>query len=142
MYSRKSRFAVLCGLMLLPTVVLAQDESEVIKTDWMELVKGYKGETVGAEVRSVEEGDVEGTRKITLAIPKTAIEDPDDIEEVVVVGRKPEEPEPLFNIRTEWLDDYDNDNYGLIIYLSEDSNWPIKLFMSSEAGFIRQTERY
>jgi hypothetical protein len=126
----------LCGLAL-SAALSAQEGDDVIKTDWIELVKGYKGGTVGAEVRQIEEGDVEGMRKITLTIPKTAVGHPDDIEEVIVIGRKPEEPEPLFNIKLEWLDDYDNDNYGLIIHLSEDSNWPIRLYMSSQSGFIR-----
>lgn len=129
--------ATLLALLLFPLVSPAQDDNGTLKTDWIELVKGYKGKTVGAEVREVEEGDVKGTRKITLAIPKSAVKNPAEIEEVVVVGRKPEEPEPLLNTRMEWLDDYDNDNYGLIIYLNEDSNWPIRLYMSSEAGFTR-----
>ena len=47
------------------------------------------------------------------------------------------EPEPLLNIRLEWLDYYDDENYGLIIHLTEDSDFPIRLFMASEAGFIR-----
>lgn len=128
---------LLLALSLLPLGSAAQDDSATLKTDWIELVKGYKGQTVGAEVRDIEPGDVEGTRKVTLAIPKKAIDSPAEIEEVVVIGRKPEEPEPLFNLRLEWLDDYDNDNYGLIIYMSEDSNWPIRLFMNSEAGFTR-----
>ncbi len=134
----KQRYrTLLLALSLLPLVSAAQDDSGTLKTDWIELVKGYKGQTVGAEVREIEPGDVEGTRKVTLAIPKKAIDSPAEIEEVVVIGRKPEEPEPLFNLRLEWLDDYDNDNYGLIIYMSEDSNWPIRLFMNSEAGFTR-----
>lgn len=115
----------------------AQSDNSLLETDWIELVKGYKGETVGAELREIEPADDEGTRKITLAIPKTAISHPDKIDEVVVVGKKPDKPEPLLDVQLEWLDDYDNDNYGLVIYLSEDSNWPIRLFMSSEAGFIR-----
>jgi hypothetical protein len=129
--------AALGGLLLLPLAVMAQEDSEVMKTDWMELVKGYKGKTMGAEVREIEPGEEEGSRKITLAIPKSAVRDPDEIEEVVVVGRKPEEPEPLLDVRMEWLDDYDNDNYGLIIYLRKDSNWPIRVYMSSEEGYIR-----
>ena len=124
-------------LALLAAGAVAQDDSEVMRTDWIELVKGYKGAGVGAEVRSIEEGETEGTRKITLAIPKDAIEHPDEIEEVVVVGRKPDEPEPLLNIRLEWLDYYDDENYGLVIHLSEDSDYPIRLYMASEAGFIR-----
>ncbi len=126
----------LLWLSLLPLAAAAQDDP-ILKTDWIELVKGHKGTTVGTEVREIEESDADGTRKITLAIPKTAIDSPGEIEEVVVIGRKPEEPEPLLDLRLEWLDDYDNDNYGLIIYLSKDSNWPIRLYMSSEAGFTR-----
>jgi hypothetical protein len=117
--------------------VMSQSDDEALKSDWIELVKGYKGDTMGAEIREIEEEGADGTRKITLAIPKTAIKHPDEIEEVVVVGRKPEEPEPLFNLRLEWLDDYDNDNYGLVIHLGKDSNWPIRLYMSSESGYMR-----
>ena len=72
-----------------------------------------------AEFFEIEEGEDSGTQKITLSIPKSAISDPDMIEEVVVIGRKPEEPEPL-DISYEWLDDYDNDSYGLVIRLGKD----------------------
>ena len=137
MYLIKHLIVAVSCLALVSVAAIAQDDSEVMKTDWIELVKGYKGSSIGAEVRSVEEGDTEGTRKITLAIPKDAIDHPDEIEEVVVVGRKPDEPEPLLNIRLEWLDYYDDENYGLIIHLTEDSDFPIRLFMASEAGFIR-----
>jgi hypothetical protein len=61
---------------------------------------------------------------------------PDTIEEVVVVGRRPEKPEPL-DISYEWLDDYDNDNYGLVIRLGKDSNWPIRLYLDSSPGYVR-----
>ena len=87
------------------------------------------------ELREIENGDSGEPRKVVLAIPKTAIENPDAIEEVVVVGRKPEEPEPM-DIRYEWLEDLDGENYGLLIHLTEDSQWPIRLFMSSKDGFI------
>ncbi len=131
------RLATFLALLLFPLVAPAQDDEGTLKTDWIELVKGYKGKTVGAEVREIEEDEAEGTRTITLAIPKKSIKHPDEIEEVVVVGRKPEEPEPLFNLGLEWLDDYDNDNYGLVIHLGRDSNWPIRLYLNSEAGFTR-----
>ena len=76
-----------------------------------------------------------GTRTVTLAIPKSAMADPADIEEVVVIGRRPEKPEPL-DISFEWLDDYDSDNYGLVIRLGKDSNWPIRLYLDSAPGYI------
>ncbi len=128
---------ILMTAFLLPLAV-ATYATQPMESDWLELVKGYKGSSLGAEVMAVEEGESEGTQKVTLAIPKAAIGDPDEIEEVVVVGRKPEEPdqpEPM-DITFEWVDDYDNDNYGLVIRLGK-GNWPIRLFMNSDAGFTR-----
>lgn len=136
---RRSTFllAVVSLGLVFTAPVMSQSDDEALKSDWIELVKGYKGGAMGAEIREIEEEAADGTRKITLAIPKTSIKHPDEIEEVVVIGRKPDEPEPLFNLRLEWLDDYDNDNYGLVIHLGKDSNWPIRLYMSSESGYMR-----
>ena len=136
---RRSRvlLAVVSLGLVFTTPVLSQSDDDALKSDWIELVKGYKGGTMGAEIREIEDVAEDGSRKITLAIPKTSMRHPDEIEEVVVIGRKPEEPEPLFNLRLEWLDDYDNDNYGLVIHLGKDSNWPIRLYMSSESGYMR-----
>ncbi|MGB1141241.1 MAG: hypothetical protein ACPG1A_10105, partial [Halioglobus sp.] len=111
----------------------------VVESDWLELVKGYKGDAIGAELVSIEEGDTAESREITVAIPKDAIGHPDEIEEVVVVGQMPEQPEPSepLDITYEWLDDYDNDNYGLVIRLGRNSRWPIRLYMNSYSGFKR-----
>ena len=128
--------SVLCALLLVPPAALAQTDNEPLESDWLELVKGYRGDAYGAQVRKIEEGEDKDTHKITLAIPKSAISDPDVIEEVMVYGRKPEEPEPL-DITYEWLDDYDKDSYGLVIRLGKDSQWPIRLYMYSNTGFIR-----
>lgn len=124
-------------LLMLPFTLAAQTATEPLQTDWLELVKGYRGETVGAQLREVEDGESSGTHKITLAIPKSAMADPDSIEEVVVIGRRPEKPEPLLDASYEWLDDYDNDHYGLVIRLSKDTKWPIRLYMYSGTGYMR-----
>ena len=133
--------SLICALLLLALPVaalpvLAQTDSVLLESDWMELVKGSRDEAFGAELREIEDGDGGDTHKITLAIPKTAISHPDAIEEVVVIGRKPEKPEPL-DISYEWLDDYDNDNYGLVIRLGKDTKWPIRLYLNSDPGFMR-----
>lgn len=141
---RSTNFRLAACLLLFPLLALAQadhdetheHEQAPLQSDWLELVKGYRGEAVGAEMREIEDGEDGETREITLAIPKKAIRHPDEIEEVVVYGRKPEEPEPL-NIEYEWLDDYDEDNYGLVIRLGKNSRWPIRLYMYSDPGFIR-----
>ena len=133
-----------CSAVVLTTVTAFANAEETeeetvapIQSDWLELVKGYKGETLGTELREIE--DDEDGRTVTLAIPKESIEHPDQIEEVVVVGRKPEKPEPL-EIDYEWLDDYENDNYGLVIRLGKNSRWPIRLYLNSDPGFTRNSE--
>jgi len=136
MYILKGWRTIACALLLVPLYVIAQSNGEPLQSDWLELVKGYKGQTLGTELVEIEEGDTAGSQTITLAIPKESMSHPDSIEEVVVIGRRPEKPEPL-DITYEWLDDYDKDNYGLVIRLGKNTQWPIRLFMNSEAGFIR-----
>ena len=128
--------SIFWALLLIPLTALAQTSSEPLESDWLELVKGSRDEAFGAELREIEDSDSGDGHKITLAIPKSAISHPDAIEEVVVIGRKPEKPEPL-DITYEWLDDYDSDNYGLVIRLGKDTNWPIRLYLNSGPGFIR-----
>jgi hypothetical protein len=123
-------------ILAIPLALMAQDEPQPLTSDWMKLVKGYRDPATGVEMREVEEGDTSGSRTITLSIPKSSMSNPDTIEEVVVVGRRPEKPEPL-DITYEWLDDYENDNYGLVIRLGKDSNWPIRLYLDSSPGYVR-----
>ena len=130
--------SIACALLLLPLSLslLAVDDNEPLKSDWLYLVKGSRGDTMGAQVREIEDGDTQDMQKITLSIPKAAFSDPDVIEEVVVIGRKPEKPKPL-DISYEWVDDYDKDNYGLVIRIGKDSKWPIRLYMYSDTAFQR-----
>jgi hypothetical protein len=126
---------VLTGLaLLLPTLCLAQNQ--MTETDWLEMVEGYTDSAVGAQIRKIERDNDTGEQKLTITIPKIAISDPDMMEEVVVVGQAPKERGPLFEFKYEyeWLDDYDNDNYGLVIRLGKEANWPIRLYMHSDDG--------
>ncbi len=123
---------------LLPLSAQGQTSAAAAESDWIELVKGYKGGTLGTEVRSVETDYETGQRRIWVSIPKTALPPQGEIEEVLVVGQAPEKLElPIPEVEFEWLDDYDNDNYGLLIRLPKGSNLPIRLYMHSEAGYIR-----
>ena len=120
--------------LLLPVFSWAGDD--MAETGWLHLVEGYRGDTAGAQVQKIETDEVTGEQKLTISIPKIAITDPGQMEEVVVIGQAPEESKPLFDFKyeTEWVDDYDNDNYGLVIRLGKESNWPIRLFMHSDDG--------
>jgi hypothetical protein len=124
-------------LILLLGVPAVADDS-AMHTGWMEFVKGSRDKDSGTEVVDVAEGEVEGSRIVTLAIPKKSVYDPAAIEEVLVIGKAPEKSEPLdLDISFEWISDYDEDNYGLIIRLSEDTDWPIRLYLNSSPGFVR-----
>jgi hypothetical protein len=129
------RQLVVALLVSVPLVVFAEGDAQPLQSDWMQLVKGYRDKATGVEMKEVENGETADSRTITLSIPKSSINNPADIEEVVVYGRRPEKPEPL-DITYEWLDDYDNDNYGLVIRLGKNSNWPIRLYIDSSPGFI------
>jgi len=125
---------------LAPMSGLAQ-EGTSLESDWIELVKGHKGETLGLELRDIQVNEGDGTRTVTLAVPKDSIDDPDTIEEVVVRARGPQqaEPQPPLPVRFQWLDDYDADNYGLVIRLGE-GNWPIRLYLNSSPGYVREAQ--
>jgi hypothetical protein len=126
-------------LLFLPLSLMGQDDPPPLQSGWMDLVKGNRDPSTGVEMREVEDAEAGLPRTLVLAIPKSSMNHPDTIEEVVVVGRKPEKPEkpePL-DITYEWLDDYDNDNYGLVIRLGKDTNWPIRLYLDSSPGYVR-----
>ncbi len=133
-----SMLAVLIMVFIMPGLGLAQHEPLPMESDWMEFVKGHRDARTGTEVREISTQDGEDFHSVTLAIPKQSVSSPDSIEEVVVVGRMPEKPQPLPKVRYEWLDDLDPDNYGLLIRVPKDTKWPIRLYMASEEGFIRQ----
>ena len=137
------RSNVFLGFVAAVTVLIASAgithaQGESGQSSWLELVKGPNGDIIGAELVEIQPGDTDDTRTMMVAIPKVGLGNRDDIEEVLVIGRKPpepEKPEPI-EFSYEWVDDYDNDNYGLVIRLGKDTNWPIRLYMNSEPGFM------
>jgi hypothetical protein len=134
---RARRFCQLLALaLLIAPGSMAQSGPDPMQSDWLELVEGYRGDDLGVQVVEIEEGDSADMQKVTLAVPKKAVANPNEIEEVVVIGRMPEKSEPL-DITYEWVADYDSDNYGLVIRLGKDTNWPIRLYMNSAPGFVR-----
>jgi hypothetical protein len=107
-------------------------QSPGMDTGWLELVKGHRGDKVGAEVRDVRRDPATGERYVTVAIPKGSMADDSVMEEVRVVGRRPDKVEiDLPEFETEWVDDYDNDNYGLLVRLKDGPETPIRLFFNA-----------
>jgi hypothetical protein len=125
---------MMAGLVLAGWMATAGAQNS--SSDWMELVKGYKDKGTGAELRDIQYDANKDAQRVTIAIPKTALNGPQAMEEVRVVGRRPEKPEPWFEYRYEWVDDYDNNYYGLVFYVGKDQQVPFRIFLDSSEGFL------
>jgi hypothetical protein len=122
---------MLATSLLFSSLAAAQPPAEM-QTDWMEFVKGHTGNQVGAQVRGVESDPETGERRLIVAIPKEVLQDESMMEEVRVVGRAPDKVEfELPEFETQWIDDYDNDYYGLLVRLKDGPETPIRLFFNA-----------
>ena len=125
-------------LTVAPPLAVAQNE---MQSDWLEFVKGRRDSKTGAEVMGVKKDPETGEATAMLRVPKKSVVYASDMEEVRVVGQAPEKremPEVLPELETQWVDDYDNDHYGLLIKFTEDQAVPFRLFFSAQgqAGAI------
>ena len=113
--------------------VTAQPPPEM-QTDWMEFVKGHTDAQTGAEVRRVEADPETGERRLIVAIPKEVLRDEAMMEEVRVVAPAVERGGidiELPDFETQWIDDYDNEYYGLLVKLKDGPETPIRLFFNA-----------
>jgi hypothetical protein len=111
----------------------AEDE---LQSDWIELVKGHRDSDLGLEVQETHVDPETGKRHLVIAVPKVALGNQDVMEEVRVIGRRPDRPDLLPDLEYEWVEDYDNDFFGLLVRFNEDQKTPVRLYFSSEAGFL------
>ena len=121
---------------LLAPLAAAQDKA-MLESDWLDLVRGHRGEKMGLEVHESRVDPETGKRHLVIAVPKVSVGDRQAMEEVLVVGRRPERPELLPDLEYEWVEDYDNDFYGLLVRFKEDQETPLRLYFSAEAGFLQ-----
>lgn len=125
-----NRYLVRVFLGFSMLVLSAQAQESIRQSDWMDLVVGFRDGATGAEVREVKRGEQAGERHVIIAMPKVEM-DAQMMEEVLVLGHKPEEAGgPLLeNFSFEWLDPLDDEHYGLLLRFTESGDWPIRLFL-------------
>jgi hypothetical protein len=129
------RHCLVAVLTCAACAVSAQEISPGMQTGWLELVKGHKGDRVGAEVHDVREGAEADDQEVLVAIPRSAVADNSVIEEVRVIGQAPDKTEiELPEFETQWVDDYDKDYYGLLVRVKGGMKTPFRLFVFSNAG--------
>ena len=95
-------------------------------TGWLTTDAGSKESTLGAHVISVDSD--ENATIIELEVP---VATPNTIEEVTVIGRQPEEDLEQIQ-QAEWLQAYENGNYGLRIHLSKSPGFEFRLKFANE----------
>jgi hypothetical protein len=105
-----------------------------LETDWLELKEGHKGKKIHAKVQRIKLPELggDGGQQVTVSIPKDKLESTDKVHEVVVVEQREGKEEVLPGIRYEWAEDYENDNYGLIITLDKMQNYPIRVYLKDD----------
>ena len=105
-----------------------------LETDWLELKEGHEGQKIRAKVQSIKLPELGGDsgQHLILTIPKDELESTDKVREVVVVGKRGDKEEALSGTRYEWSEDYENDNYGLIIKLDKMENYPIRVYLNDD----------
>ena len=101
-----------------------------LETGWLKSEVGHQSDPLGVKVVDVQEN----ASKITISIPKKNVPQLKEIEEVLVIGEKPEKLEmpSMRKIKYEFVKDYDNDNYGLVIYLGSRQQIPFRLYLKGE----------
>jgi len=129
MKKRTARITLLAALAM-PASLLGAD----LQTDWIEPVQGYEEDVLKATLRAREVSPDDGSTTVTISIPKSSLSDRESIDEVIVYGKQGDQSEPELKIRHEWLADYDQDNYGLVLYLGKNGNIPLRLFFRDQGN--------
>ena len=124
-----SSLAVAASLVILSPVLGA------LETDWLKLEEGHEGDKIHAKVNRIKLPELggDGGQHVTVSIPKDELESTDKVREVVVVGQRDGKEEVLSGTRYEWAEDYENDNYGLIIKLDKMQNFPIRVYLKDDS---------
>ena len=121
--------------LFIGTTATAQPASLELQSDWLELVKGHRDGKTGAQIMQIDRDPGTGQQTVMVKIPKASMQDDSDVEEIKVVGQAPQKremPDLLPEMETEWVDDYDNDHYGLLVKFREDQKTPFRLFFSTQ----------
>ncbi|MCK9563986.1 MAG: hypothetical protein M0R02_14840 [Bacteroidales bacterium] len=125
---KKNIAAKALAVALASGLMLAKVHAEEVETEWISPQVGASETTIGARIRSIEELPNAGGQRVLIEIPRESFDHDDSIPEIVVTAQRPDQTETRLSIEHEWLADYDNDNYGLMLYLGKDGNLPLRIY--------------
>ena len=116
-----NRLAALAAALVLAVPALAGETADV------ELRKGYVDPKSGVKVEEIMVVPGQDMQAVRLAVPRSG----EPIEEMVVTAKR-RSGEPVLQLKPhEFVRDYDNDYYGLVIYLGKNESLPLRLYMDA-----------
>lgn len=114
--------AVLLGLFAV--VAFAATE-----TGEMQLEEGFVDPQSGVKVDKVVTDPATGMQEVTLAVPRTVA--PAPVDEIVVTARRPDRMTLPQLKPHRFVADYDNDYYGVVIFLGKRESLPLRLYLDA-----------
>ncbi|MBL4782677.1 MAG: hypothetical protein JKX92_10595 [Porticoccaceae bacterium] len=122
------------SLALATLLALLTPGLSALETGWLELKEGHQGQKIKAKVQRIKLPELggDGGQHVTVTIPRDALENTDKVHQVVVVGKRGDQEETLTGVRYEWAEDYENNDYGLIIKLDKLENYPIRVYLKDD----------
>jgi hypothetical protein len=102
------------------------------ETGEMKLEEGFVDPQSGVKVDRVVTDPATGMQEVTLAVPRGVA--PEPIDEIVVTARRPDRVTLPQLKPHRFVADYDNDYYGLVIFLGKRENLPLRLYLDSRQG--------
>lgn len=130
--SKYRAWELITSLVLVLLFTGAYVPATLAESDVLELKEGSQGNLIGVRVEDVHIDKDQKLKQVTVSIPKAT----GPIEEVVVTAPRLDSPgldKPVFQLKPyTFIKDYDNDRYGLIIYIGENNRLPFRLYFNGE----------
>lgn len=111
-------------LLIFGTFALyAQDLSNIVETDWLQMKEGSSGKTLGAKVESITTPGSDGSTIINLTIP---VDNPEQIDAIEVISRETDKPVQQTK-KAEWVKDYETEKHELRLFLTRKPGFEFRL---------------
>lgn len=103
-----------------------------VQTEWIAPREGFTESGVGARIKSIEALPADEGQRVTIEIPRSAVAEGEIVQEIIVTAQRPDKTESPVSVRHEWVADYENDYYGLVLYLGSKEQTPLRIYLKSE----------
>lgn len=118
--------------LLLGSLVGLPSFAADLQTEWIAPHEGFTEPGIGARIKSIETLPADEGQRLTIEIPRSAMTEGEVVNEVIVTAQRPDKTESPLSVRHEWVADYEKDYYGLVLYLGNKEQLPLRIYLKSE----------